>query len=41
MSGREYRVLNLLRDDVQKAIETYSEADCKALFYGSYSNTYH
>lgn len=41
MGNGEYRVLNLLRDDVQAAIEAYSDVDCKALFYGSFANTYH
>lgn len=41
MGNGEYRVLNLLREDVQNAIENYNEVDCKALFYGSFANNYH
>lgn len=41
MGNGEYRVLNLLRGDVQNAIENYNEVDCKALFYGSFANNYH
>lgn len=41
MGGNEYRVLNLLRPDVQEAIEGYTDVDCKALFYGSFANDYH
>lgn len=41
MGNGEYRVLNLLRDDVQNAIESYNDVDCKALFYGSFANGYH
>ena len=41
MGNGEYRVLNLLRSDVQKAIESYKDVDCKALFYGSFANEYH
>ena len=41
MGSGEYRVLNLLREDVQNAIENYNEVDCKALFYGSFANNYH
>lgn len=40
MGNEEYRVINLLRDDVQEAILSYTEVDCKALFYGPYANTY-
>lgn len=40
MGNKEYRVINLLRDDVQEAILSYTEVDCKALFYGPYANTY-
>lgn len=40
MGSKEYRVINLLRDDVQEAILSYTEVDCKALFYGPYANTY-
>lgn len=36
-----YRVLNLLRTDVQDAVMAYSDVDCKALFYGSFANDYH
>lgn len=41
MGNGEYRVLNLLREDVQNAIENYNEVDCKALFYGPFANNYH
>lgn len=41
MGNGEYRVLNLLREDVQNAIENYNEVDCKALFYGPCANNYH
>lgn len=41
MGNGEYRVLNLLREDVQNAIENYNEVDCKDLFYGSLANNYH
>ena len=41
MGNGEYRALNLLRDDVQNAIENYNDVDCKALFYGSFANGYH
>lgn len=37
----EYKVLNLLRPEVQDAIMSYSDVDCKALFYGSFANDYH
>lgn len=40
MGNKEYRVINLLRNDVQEAILSYTEVDCKALFYGPYANTY-
>lgn len=40
MGNGEYRVLNLLRGDVQEAIESYADVDCKALFYGSFANEY-
>ena len=36
-----YKVLNLLRSDVQDAVMGYSNVDCKALFYGSFANDYH
>lgn len=36
-----YKVLNLLRSDVQDAVMGYSGVDCKALFYGSFANDYH
>lgn len=36
-----YKVLNLLRSDVQDAVMGYSDVDCKALFYGSFANDYH
>lgn len=36
-----YKVLNLLRSDVQDAVMSYSDVDCKALFYGSFANDYH
>ena len=41
MGNGEYRVLNLLREDVQNAIENYDDVDCKALFYGPFANNYH
>ena len=41
MGNDEYRVLNLLRPEVQDAVMTYNDVDCKALFYGSFSNDYH
>lgn len=40
MGGGVYKVLNLLRTDVQDAVMGYSDVDCKALFYGSYANDY-
>lgn len=36
-----YKVLNLLRPEVQDAVMAYSDVDCKALFYGSFANDYH
>lgn len=41
MGNDEYRVLNLLRPEVQDAVMAYNDVDCKALFYGSFSNDYH
>ncbi|MEE0330053.1 MAG: hypothetical protein UDP16_02030 [Collinsella sp.] len=41
MGNGEYKVLNLLRPEVQDAIMSYSDVDCKALFYGSFANDYH
>ena len=38
MGGDVYKVLNLLRVDVQDAVMGYSDVDCKALFYSSYAN---
>lgn len=40
MGGGVYKVLNLLRADVQDAVMGYSDVDCKALFYSSYANDY-
>lgn len=40
MGGGTYRVLNLLRTDVQEAIDAYSAVDCKALFLGQLANDY-
>ncbi|WP_322354087.1 DEAD/DEAH box helicase [Paratractidigestivibacter sp.] len=37
----KYRVLNLLKPEVQEAIDNYSDVDCKALFYGSFASDYH
>lgn len=40
MGGGVYRVLNLLRADVQDAVMGYSDVDCRALFYGPHANDY-
>lgn len=41
MGNDEYRVLNLLRPEVQDAVMADNDVDCKALFYGSFANDYH
>lgn len=41
MGDGVYKVLNLLRADVQEAVMAYNDVDCKALFYGSFANDYH
>ena len=41
MGDGVYKVLNLLRADVQDAVMAYNDVDCKALFYGSFANDYH
>ena len=41
MGDGVYKVLNLLRADVQDAVMAYNDVDCKALFYGPFANDYH